>query len=369
MSRARRFAKAEKKLTIMRRFRIDEISSVTSPAQKGAKAVLLKRDELEDVSLAKGVAMTTPSEGHVHLLSTTWLHAAGSDDPKPIERTSGETSFADGHFHHWIRTASGIVIGEARGHTHDVAVVTKGEDAMAFDEKDKVALEAKVTKAESDVATATARAVRAEKVLALPVEQRQLFDKMDSVTQDGFLAKSAADRAAEVAKAKDSNPVVYKAANGTEFRASDDPRLVAMAKDNDTIAKQLVDERTARANEALAKRADAELQHLPGDSVAKVELLRAVDAIPAESRAKVFEILKASDAGLAKAFERAGTTGAGGPSAGSAEAQLDALAKAEMAKSGVPYVKAYDTVLHTPVGAELYAKHAEEKAASTGDRK
>lgn len=283
---------------VMKEFRIDEVSAVDSPAQKPARAVLLKRGK----------------------------------NPAPKDERED-------------------TMEEVRGHENDPT----GDDSMTPEEK--AALEQKVTKAEQ-------RAERAEKILALPADQRAVFAKFtDAAAQDAYLAKAPAERAAEIAKANEADAVVFEDKDtGTVYRKSDDPRLVALAKRAAEDRAALVAERTTRANEALAKRAEVELKHLPGDAVAKVELLRAIDAVPAAHRTAVQEILKASDAGLAKAFERAGTTG-GAPDAASPLGQLETLVKAEQEKSKTTYAKAYTAVLSTPQGAALYAKHSEAAAA------
>lgn len=331
--------------TIMRTFKIHEISAVDRPAQQPAKAVLLKRDPF-----AKATMLTTAggAPAHSHLLRT-----CQNVDGVEVEMKSGQTSYADGHFHPWIREESGkLTIGQSNGHTHDVNVVTKqGDDTMTPEEK------AAFEKAQRDGELATKRAERAEKILALTPEQRALFGKKDPAAQDAFLALTPEQRAAEIAKSSEADPVVYTATDGTVFRKSDDARLIAMAKRNDDQAKELAKLATERANETLAKRAETELNHLPGDRDTKVALLKALDAVEPDQKTKVGELLKAANTGLSKAFEKAGTSAAQ-PGAGSPEAKLEELAKAHAAKKGIPYAKAYAEVLTTPEGAELYATHS-----------
>lgn len=286
---------------IMKEFRIDEISGVDDPAQKPARAVLMKRHD------------------------------------KNLHRPSDLDDTIQGG---------------------DEDTVNKGDAEMTPDEK--AALEAKVTKAEADATAATKRAERAEKILALPVDQRALFAKIDgAAAQDAFLAKTPAERSAEVAKAADADPIVYSAADGTTFRKSDDPRLVAMAKRADESAKALADERVARTNDLLRKRAETEFPNLPGTVETKVALLKAVDAVEPAAKDEVLKILKASDAGLVEAMKRAGTSAAG-PEAGSPEAVIESLVKAHMEKNpSVTYAKAYTEVVSKGAGAEAYAKYAE----------
>jgi hypothetical protein len=339
-----------KKKTIMRTFKIDEISGVDRAAQVPAKAVLLKRD-VTDEALAKVAILTSPVMGHSHLLRT--------DDYEGAARKSGETSYVDGHFHPWIRGSDGtITIGEANGHAHEVAVVSKTNEVLPMTPDEQAAFQ----KSQADATAATKRAERAEKILALTPDERAHFAKLAAPEQDAFLATTPELRKSAVLAAGEADPVVFKSEDGQVFRKSDDARLVAMAKARDEDRRELAKERAERNVLALTKRAD-ELTHLPGETADKVELLKAIDAIPADRREKVLAIVKASDAGLAKAFERAGTTGGGVES--DAETKLETLAKAHQAKNaGMTFAKAYDDVLRTSEGIELYEQIQEEKAAA-----
>lgn len=105
------------KKTIMRTFKINEISVVDSPAQANAKMLLMKRASLVN----KGAILTTNEEGHSHLIYC-------------VDEGGGTTSYTSmkgdeyGHSHPYIITAEGkVVIGEASGHSHDVSAFGKGE--------------------------------------------------------------------------------------------------------------------------------------------------------------------------------------------------------------------------------------------------
>jgi hypothetical protein len=383
--------------TIMRTFKISEISAVDKAAQVPARAVLMKRDDEDpfakmkpkkgeskadfvarfmasgmdsdkpekqrlamaysmfgEKALTKRQALTTATEGHTHL-----VYLGDSETPAQ----AGETSYVDGHFHPWILSKDGtITIGEASGHTHSLAVVSKTiEDPMT--DADKIALE----KAQKDAADATKRAERAEKVIALTPEQRQHFSKKDPAGQDAFLALSPEARQSEtataIAKAAETDPIVFTSADGTAFRKSDDPRLVTMAKQRDADRAELVKQTNERVAERLTKRATDELSHLPGKVEDKVELLKALDAVPAASKDAVNAILKAADSGLAKSFETRGTSESGATD-GTAEAELDKMSKAHAAKTpGMSFAKAYSEVLKTPEGSALYDKYLQERDA------
>ena len=109
-----------------------------------------------------------------------------------------------------------------------------------------------------------------------------------------------------VAKRESADPVVYTADDGTEFRKSHDPLLVKMAQERDEDRRELAKMRDASETSELEKRA-GELTHLPGTIADKVEMLKAIDAIPnEEARTRSIEALKAQNESMSKAFETHG---------------------------------------------------------------
>lgn len=214
----------------------------------------------------------------------------------------------------------------------------------------------------AELATLAKRAERAEAVLALPTEQRSHFDGLQTEGQGEFLAKSAEDRteivkAAALAKA-DSNPVVYQAVDGTEFRKNDDTRLVAMAKRADENERALAAERGLAKRAAIEKRATEELSHLTGEVLAKADLLEAVESLPEAKRAPVLAILKANDAGVAAAMTRQGT--GGGTEASAGEDLVAPLAKREQELDPkLTPQQAYAKALRTPEGLAAFKKMRE----------
>jgi hypothetical protein len=419
------------KKRIMRALKINEISGVDRPAQQGALAMIMKRNDSEpqdQETVEKRAMLTASTDGHTHLVfvENGWG-----------ELNAGSTDYTNGHTHPWIRTESGqIVIGEAMGHVHAIGEVSKAgkavEGAMpdgsfpiknkadlknaiqAFGRaKDKAAtakhirarakalgledvlptegvLADLLSKSESgaagensgnnvgtkeDTMTDKTTAVdkneaakveeltksldKANRVLALKGDVREFYDSLEAAKQDEFLTKSTEEQTAEVAKSKDSDPVVYKTADGVEYRKSDDQRLVSLAKQNDELAKA-AKESAAKAKEAeLRKRASEELSHLPGSEDVRVALLKAVDAIEDEAvRKSALESLKAKDLAMKGAFEQKGHRGS--PEAGSSEDELDIMAKAYAKENKVSFEKAYAEVIKTDEGRKLYKKASAE---------
>ena len=378
---------------IMHSLVINFLSSVDSPAQEGAVATIMKRRSDEDLdrlpspakgekladfvkrfdgltkiripnkkkrdataksvyaSVAKGASLTTETNGHTHIVVTDWGNG---------ESTHGDTSWVDHHTHPWLRDGDEIVIGAASGHSHGIAKSTKKtktpEEPNAMTDQEK--------KDAADAATAlTKRAERAEATLALPTAQRAHFDSLGTADADAFLAKSADEREAFVKNLADENAVVYTDLSGNEFRKSDDPRMVSMAKTNDAQAKDLIAAKAINKRATLEKRVTDEIPHLPGDTATKCAMLGAIDDIPDETvREAALKSLKANNDALAKANVELGV--AGTPLAGetltaaSADVELDKLTKARVAKSttGETYEAAYAAVLDTPEGMALYEK-------------
>ena len=143
----------------------------------------------------------------------------------------------------------------------------------------------------------------------------------------------------------------------TEYRKSDDQRLVAMAKRGDEQAKELAESKRAVAAAGYTKRADEELKFLPGTVETRAAMLKAIDAIPDEAQRKeALEALKAQNAAMELAFKQQGVISRVTPEASDAEGQLDTLAKAEAESSKTTYETAYAKVCKTKEGQRLYAE-------------
>jgi hypothetical protein len=325
--------------------------------------------------------------GHAHSIIT---------DMDAGERHIGTTSYSDGdpnggagHSHDWVMDEIGnVIVGDAHGHNHMINVMLKGgelvkalsgEGASASPpvETDGTAAnqsadtlgdssEGNMAKPEETAAEKAAneklaemekRAERAEKMAELSDAQKALFADMSEQEREQFLGKSAEERNAAVTKAAEGDPVVYTAKDKTEFRKSDDPRLVKMAQRADAAEEAAETARVEKADAEYAKRADVELAHLPGESKTRAAVLKALDTIEDEElRKAAVAAVKANDAGIGAAMETHGA--AGDPSDGTPAQKLDVLAKAKAKQDSIPYGKAYLAVIDTPEGEALYNEHA-----------
>lgn len=313
---------SEQRKNVMKEFRIDEISAVDKPAQAPAIATIMKRAKKEMDEDDMPEDEEAMSEKERKRMKKEQEDAGVPDSADSSNNNSGDPADSVGNVHK--------------------------DDSMS-DQNDQT-----VEKAVHDeqVAELTKRAERAEQIADLSDAHRGVFKSLEGEQADEFLAMTAEQRDAEVSKAADADPVVYTSLAGEDFRKSDDQRLVAMAKRADETERKLVAKEAEAKAADLQKRAN-ELEHLPGDADARLALVKAVDSLEGDDRAKAEEILKAADSGLSKAFERAGTRNVATP--GGAEAKLEQLAKRiQSEESGLSYAKAYDRALDTPEGRQFY---------------
>lgn len=341
------------------------IQSYGRAANKAAVSKWIKRRAKElgaedllpkDGDLAKGMfgddaddmarpTMTTETEGHQHVFDD-----AGQAGETTCAQSQGEQY---GHTHSWVRMLdNSVVFAATDGHTHEVLPTTKsatGGEANMSDTKNEVdAAKAQTEAVQKSLNEMTKRAERAEAISKLNADERGLFETLGA-DADAFLAKTVEQRAEQVKESKDSNRVVFKALDGTEYRASDDKRLIALAKKADADSKATA-EAIAKAEQiGFEKRANEEIPHLPGTVEVRAKVLKVLQGVEGAS-----EILKAAEAALAKAFVAQGTTA--GADLNKAEDKLENLAKAHAEAKKVSIEKARAEVLTTPEGAALYAE-------------
>lgn len=205
------------------------------------------------------------------------------------------------------------------------------------------------------IAKQTANIDRLTKVNAMEVDTRTYFEKLNETEQTEFLTKSAEVQRAEVQNAQLANAVVYKDRNGIEYRKQDDPRLVQMAKDADEQAKAIQKMQDDNADLKLQKMVD-DFKFLPGDDKARRALVKSVMSIEDEAeRNSAIEILKSKNKNNGSAFQTHGITGDGAAETMTkASTDLDEMVQKHMKDNNVTMEKAYDEVLQTVEGAQLY---------------
>lgn len=378
------------KRQIIKDMTISEVSSVDRPAQKGARAVILKRDGGGDIE--KRACMTTIMDGHQH---TLW------DDRGNGELNAGETDYVEGHSHSWVRDASGnIIIGMARGHTHELGTIGKGDASMKITNRAELTAAIQKAQGEGDsvtVATVTAihkaatdlkaedalpaegplakakavvedddtlklkaKVERMEKRDALSTDLRKHYDTLTTdEARDAFLAKDASAQQVELSKSAGDDPVVYTTLDGHDIRKSAGEGVLAAVKSADNARKEAAIEKAARVNLELEKRAETELSKLGGTMAGKKALLKALDGIEDENvRKSAMEVINSANeiASKGNIFEKKGEGRANSIEKGSAETKLEKMAQDRAKEKSISFEKAYTEVLDTEDGQKLYAE-------------
>jgi hypothetical protein len=179
---------------------------------------------------------------------------------------------------------------------------------------------------------------------------KEAFEKMDAKTRQTMLKEALDKKAANEETFEMEGTVVKKSEVG--------PGMFAILKaqqarlDNaEKMADKLVKEAATRV---LEDEAEAMLPHLAGTRAEKGLMLKGIRALPADLQEKQIAMLKAADAAMAKSFEEEGQGGKVDPS--SAGEKLNKMAADKAEKDGIPFAKAYDAVLKTTEGANLYAE-------------
>lgn len=361
---------------ILHKFHMDEISGVDRMAQEGAKAVIMKRDD----SIAKGafmdaVAVMEAEEAIWELWEDLWE----SDDairnaiwmiqnnPERYPNVQDAIIEALGEYSAKVQEQAAEVAaatvpsmdGGDEPPSDDPTMKSDHSDGdddqpLIPEEDNKMGKnsEPTVETLTADLTAANDKLAKAEAFGKLTDAEKAHYANLDEAGQADFLKMDEGARSNVLKKAAESDPVIYTSNDGEEFRKSDDPRLVRMAKQADEDRKARLEEMAKRETLEFTKRAEDELGHLPGETDAKVALLKAISTIDNEAHVKeINSLLKAADGNIAASFE---TRGTGTPAAGSPDEQLENLAKARAKEKDIPFAKAYTEVLETDEGKALY---------------
>lgn len=317
------------KKRVMVKAKLTEISAVDRPAQADARVVLRKREE--------PVQKLKPH--------------SGEDKDKFIERFMGDERMKEEYPDEKQRVAVAMSMFRTKKSISDEPIPAGSEDS------NNPAGAENTNMTPEQIVALQKRAERAEKALALSTVERELFNKLSGDAQDKFLALSTADRLAEVQKSKDSNPVVYTDGKGREFRKSDDPRLIEMAKDADEARKAQAEVTKRSALERISKRA-SELKNLPGEEADRVLLIEAVEKMEQPQQEKLLSLLGKLNTEFAKAFAKIGTVASPEPQASTGEAKIELLAKSLREKNpSLTEAQAWNAAMRTPEGQVAYAEH------------
>lgn len=143
--------------------------------------------------------------------------------------------------------------------------------------------------------------------LSMTPDVRKHYDGLDDAGKTAFLAKSADQQAAEVAAANTDDPVVYTAKDGTQVRKSDGAMAVMMAKNFDALNGRM--DKLEKGHEAntFEKRAQTEFPYLPTAST--VALLKSAAALTDEESAPLIAGLRLANKAAKPRFQTLGNGG------------------------------------------------------------
>lgn len=145
-------------------------------------------------------------------------------------------------------------------------------------------------------------------VLKMAPAIRKHFDGLPADQQDAFLGKSAADQQAEVDQANSADPVVHKCLDGTEIRKSDGAAVLAMAKRNDALSREIGELREGQAGDAIEKRARTDFPNVALTEAS--DMLKAAVEVGEDSVAgkAILKTLTTMNKGRDTLFKSLGTT-------------------------------------------------------------
>ncbi|RWB66566.1 hypothetical protein [Mesorhizobium sp.] len=204
----------------------------------------------------------------------------------------------------------------------------------------------------------------AKKVADLEKSVADLTKRAEKAEAD--LAKANADLATANTKVTDLTKAADLAKNDEVLKVGEtEVRKSAVGEASFAIFKaQAAEMQKARddaENARLEKRADDEFSHVPGTTAERAGMLKAISKVADENVRKAFDaVFKQAEKLAGAAFETVGINKH--EVAGSPEAELEKMADDLAKKDNISKAKAYDQVLQSDKGRELYAKRAQPQA-------
>lgn len=304
---------------VMTKFRISELSGVDSPAQKGARAVIMKRAQPtpEEIAAAAALAKQDRSQPHDDEGATAML--------KEIAKSLG--------------------LPETATEADVTAALAKNAAAAA-----ETTTQLAVLKAKADMTDA---------------EKKQMAGKTDDEVCK-FMAKSADERASEIAKAAAGDETVEIDGNTISKRAVGDAQFAifkSMAKRLTDSEAEIKKAREETETATFTKRAEVDFPHLAGSVENRTLVLKHLAKADEPTRNAAEAILKAAEATSKLAFEKLGHNNGGEGGAGGTEAETKiAKRQDEILKAEPTLTKAQAYTKALRENPALYAELTEDDA-------
>lgn len=305
--------------TKLKNLSLEELSLVDTPANKGAKALLMKRDT-----------------------------SAENGDDKIVDKK--ETPILD-----LLKQALGLEVD-----------TIKNQKEANMPNKEFEAEIAKMDDAEKQFFNGLDDEAK-KKYMSMDAAARKTFmEEKTKKSDDGAAAgKDGADVNKGDKEASDKNGADVNKAQSTDEIIKNLPKelqdRLAKADKVDDLEKRLTNEENLRKAAEFQKRASAEFPNLKGTEVEKGAMLQAVETqITDETTRKYLkELLKSADSMIANAFNQVGKNAH--VSEDSPLGKLEKMAKDIEKDEKIPYHQAYTKAMATKEGSELYAAYEAEK--------
>lgn len=183
--------------------------------------------------------------------------------------------------------------------------------------------------------------------------QKAHYQQLQGSDRADFLKLDAASRnlLVDCAKTADEQHTML---DGTVIAKSATGALFATLKSQDLELRKMREEQLMQK---AAAQVAAEIPHIPGEPMAKAKMLMGIQSLDAGVRDGLLSTLKAADE-LWKTRKAPAGEITGEPVAKAAD-QLEALVKAHAETNNVSQAVAYDAVLKTEQGRQLYTKSLE----------
>ena len=192
----------------------------------------------------------------------------------------------------------------------------------------------------------------------MPEEKRGDFTAMSAADRNDYIAKNPVKKSKDepVLKIGDTVITVTKAKVKPEtmtigdvtINKGDHPKYFDIIKaQNEALTKALgtLAELTEKSElDTLIAKVKADYPNLPGDPVEKAKALQAIAKVDPKARETLEKQMAAANKAMSDRFQETGS-GASQVTVGSAEDQLNTLAKAHAETHKVSFAKAYDYVL------------------------
>lgn len=241
---------------------------------------------------------------------------------------------------------------KAKAHIRTRAKALGAEDMLPDDWKGTISKE-------KDPMTEAERAQMAEltALASMNDAQKSHYGKLAGTDKAAFAKMNHHEREAAIVTHTAQDPIIYKSdATGREYRKSDNPELVSHARALDAqnvIIKGLLDKEKEKGVDDLV----AKMGHIGKPIDEKRALAKNVLSIESEDvRKAAIDSLMSGKEQIEALMKTAGVRNVTAEPVLKAQDELDALAKNYDAVHKIGYHKAYDAVLLTPKGRQLYAE-------------